>query len=273
MLDLPALEYDPITLGPAEPKDYTTAGRGEQGIVSLETVQRHIFGRRAITWDGKVFKYCHSLGTLLSGFGAANIATQNIGAVIPVAAAVGDPEITVTIASGDGYAGDGVIAKNELVGALLVCGNGESLVQNRTIMANTAVAANGGTCRLRLDYPIANIMTAASSYVEIVMNPYKYLSKGAYEYHAFMCVPAVNAASGYNFWGQTWGPCWVCPGGADATPGNTVNDRTAYFVGDGSVNFGTSLTVETGYQIAGFCIDNTAGPVSALPLIMLQLSI
>jgi hypothetical protein len=270
-LSLPRHERQPILESPGIPVDFTGASECNMGYAALETTQRSAFGRMWWTWDGKVFRYCHSLGTLLSGFGAANIAPANIAGVIPTAAAAGDREIIVTIASGDGYAGNGLVAKDELEGALLVCGHGESLVQNRTIMANAAVASGGGTCRILLDYPLANAMTAASSYVEVVLNPYKYLSKGAYEYHAFMCVPAVNASSGYNFWGQTRGPAWVCPGGGDGTPGDTANDRTAYFVGDGSVNFGYALTVESGYQRAGYCIDRTANGTSALPLIFLQL--
>ena len=270
MLDLPKFEFAPLELGVAGPRDYTSIGAGEQDIYTYETTQRHAYGRAAWTWDGRLFRYSRSLGSVKSGFGAANIAAQNIGAVIPVAADVGDWEVTVTIAGTDGHAGNGVIAKDELCGGYLVCGHGETLVNNRTIMANTAVAATGGTCRVRLDGPIAHAMTAASSYLEIVLNPHRYLSKGSYDYQAFMGVPAVNAESGYNFWNQRRGPCWVTPGGADTTPGNTADDRTAYFVGDGSVNFGYALTIEDGYQEAGYCIDNTAG-VSALPLIFLTL--
>lgn len=270
-MNRPKWDLAPI-LGPvSELKDWT--GDYNLGPYALETTQRHGLGRRYITWDGKVFKYSYSLGTLLSGYGAANGATQNIAAVPPENYAVGEIEPLVTIAAGDGYAGDGVIAENELFGGQFITGHDEAAVcTTRTILANTAVASGGGTTRLLLDFPIANAITT-SSYNEIVLNPYKYLTKGALEYHAFMCVPAVNASSGYFFWGQTWGPCFLVPGGGDATPGNTANDRTAFFVGDGSVNFGTALTVETGYQKAGFCIDNTAGPVSALPLVMLQLSI
>jgi len=244
------------------------------GLYVIETTQRHVYGQRLLTVDGRVFKYCHSLGSLLSGFGAANIAPYNIGAVLPAAAAVGDTEVLVTIASGDGYAADGVVAENELIGAYVVMGNGESLVQNRMIIGNTAVASGGGTCTIKLDGGIANAMTISSSYCEIILNPYKYLSKGAYEYQAFMCVPALNAATGYNFWGQTWGPCWVTPGGADATPGSSADDRTAYFVGDGSVNFGTYvISLARGHQLAGFAIEMTTTSITACPLIMLQISI
>jgi hypothetical protein len=258
----PAFDLGPI-LWPAQPRDFGTIG----------TSQLHAFGREFKTWDGKKFRYGHSIGDCLSGFGAANAGTQNIGAVIPVAAAVGDLEVLVTIASGDGYAGNGIIAENELCGASFVAGHGEALVVNRTILANTAVASGGGTCRLLLDGPVTHILTVSSSYVEIVLNRFAHLNRsgGGLEYHGFIGVPEKNCPSTYNGWFQTQGPAWLCPGGGDATPGNTVNDRTAFFVGDGSVNFGTALTVETGYQMAGFCIDTTAGAVSALPLIQLML--
>jgi len=262
-LMLPKLDLTPFVGPISRPADFLV----------LQTTQVHPYGRRYITWDGKVFKYCRSLGTNLSGYGAANIATQNIAAVPPNAYAAGAEEVLVTIAAADGYAADGVVAENELQGGYFITGHDEAAVcQTRTILANTAVASGGGTCRLLLDEGLTDAI-ATSSYNEIVLNPYRYLSKGSYDYQAFMCVPFRNNTTGYNFWGQTWGPCFLVPGGGDATPGNTADDRTAYFVGDGSVNFGYALTVENGYQMAGFCIDNTGGPVSALPLIMLKLSI
>lgn len=245
------------------------------GLYKQTSDQKFHYGKRIITFDGRIFKYGGSKTALLSGFGAANYtsAANIIGAVLPAAVAVSDRIVTVTIASGDGYAGDGVVAKNELVGAYVVMGHGESLVQNRVIVANDAVASGGGTTKITLDGAIEQIMTASSSYCEIQLNPYKYLGKGALEYNAFMCVPSQNVTSGYNFFGQTWGPCWITPGGADATPGDSANDRTVYFVGDGSVNGGTALTVESGYQKAGFIIDSTANGTGALPLVMLQLSV
>jgi hypothetical protein len=262
-------QWDPLYLPVSRIQDPNGAGLS---YASISTTQQHAWGRRALTKDGRVFKYFHSLGSLLSGYGAANIAPQNIGAVPPANIAVGAKQVTVTIASGDGYAADGVVAENELVGGYFVAGHDEAAaVQNRLIEGNTAVASGGGTTRVTLDEPIANALTT-SSYIEITLNPYRYLSKGAYEYNAFLGVPAVNTASTYNGWLQTAGPCFVIPGGGDATPGDTANDRTAYFVGDGSVNFGYALTVESGYQIAGFCIDTTASGTSAMPLIMLTLS-
>ena len=263
----------PIIVEPSLPLDL--AGNSpSRSIYAIETTQRYQYGQRLITVDGRCFKYSHSVGTLLSGYGAANIAPQNIGAVPPAAYTAGDLKVLVTIASGDGYAGDGVVAADELAGGYFVSGHDETAaVQNRLIIGNTAVASGGGTTILTLDGPIANAQTT-SGYNEVTLNPYRYLSKGVdFEYNAFMCVPAVNAASTYNFWGQTWGPCFVVPGGGDATPGDSANDRSMYFVGDGSVNGGTALTVENGYQLAGFIIDATASGTSAMPLLMLQISI
>ncbi len=261
--------YMPIDGRTSRATDF--AGTGLD-ILTVETTQRHAYGRRYLDWDGSVFVYGHSLSALYSGFGAANIAPQNIGAVIPVGAKVGDRQVTVTIASGDGYAGDGVIAENELMLGRFVAGHGEALVQNRIIMGNTAVASGGGTSKLTLNRAITNALTASSSYVEILLNPDRYLAKGAYQYNAFMSVPAVNvAATGYNFWGQTWGPCWLCPGGADATPGNTIHDRMMYFVGDGSVNGGDYLAAAEAYQPAGWLMDMTSAALSAMPMVFLTI--
>lgn len=253
------------------------SGTAEYGPYAVSTTQEHQYGRRMITWDGKVFKYCHSLGTLYCGYGAFNGANATvarlINSVTPAAIVAGDKKTTITIAATEGYAGDGVIALNELAGSQIVLGHGAAaLTEQRTIVTNTVGASGGGTITVEVDYPFV-IAHAAGVACEIPMNPYRYTVAGGTSYAAVMCVPNYPATTGYNYWGQTWGPCWCVPGGGDASPGDTASDRMAFFVGDGSVNFGTSLTVETGYQPAGFCIDTTASGTSAMPLIMLQISI
>ncbi len=264
-MNLPTLDFAPLVGPVSRPADF----------LQLLAPQAHPYGRRYLTWDGKVFKYCAALGTLNAGYGAANGANVTvarlINSVTPLAYVAGQNEITVTIAATEGYAGDGVVAEHELVGAQIVLGHGAAaLTEQRTIMANTAVASGGGTTRVRLDEPLA-LAHAAGVACECPLNPYRYLVSGNYNYNAFMAVPNQVVTSGYNWWGQTAGPCWCVPGGGDASPGDTVNDRMAFFVGDGSVNFGTSLTIETGYQFAGYCIDTTASGTSAMPLIYLML--
>ena len=256
----------------AEPQDLT--GVYNLGIYTAETTQRYVFGTRKVTWDGRVFKYGHCAAAVYSGYGAFNAGTHyGDYVVMPIAAAIGASAVTITIDSSAGFAGDGALAKNELAGGYIVFDNNTTGSQTRLILANTAVASGGGTSIINLDGPIATTALTTSSGSELILNPYAHLSVAPNNYASVMGVPAVSASATYNIWLQTWGPCWVTPGGSDASPGDTAGDRTMYFVGDGSVNGGTSLTLETGYQVAGFIIDETASGTSAMPMLMLQISI
>lgn len=260
----PKFDFRPIEY-PAKPTDFAV----------LQTTQAHVYGRRYLTWDGRIFRYCKSLGTLYAGYGAANIANNTvarlINSVTPAAYVAGQQQIKITIAATEGYAGDGVIAADELVGSPIVLGHGAAaLTENRIIVGNSAGASGGGTIQLLLDEPL-DLAHDAGVACEVPLNHYRYLSKGSLEYSAFVCVPRVAVTTGYNFWGQTRGPCWCVPGGGDASPGDTANDRTAYFVGDGSVNFGYALTIENGYQRAGYALDGTQSGTGLMPMIFLQL--
>jgi hypothetical protein len=220
-----------------------------------------------------VFKYGHCRAAVKSGYGAFNAGTHyGDYVVLPGAASIGDTKVTVTVDSSAGFAGDGAIAKNELAGGYVVFNHNTENSETRLILSNTA-ATSGTTSILTLDGPVAYAAYTTSTGSELILNPYAHLSASSNNYAAVMGVPAVTAAATYNVWIQTWGPCWVTPGGGDASPGDTVNDRTMYFVGDGSVNGGTSLTLETGYQVAGFIIDETESGTSAMPMLMLQISI
>lgn len=260
------------------PQDLT--GNYLLSYYTKETVQRYIYGTRGMTWDGKLFRYCKAAGTIYVGRGAFNGANATvarlINSVTPAAYVAGDRNIKVTIAATEGQAGDGIVAEDEMAGANIIIGHGgAALSENRQIVGNTAVASGGGTSIVTLDFPLALAHDAGVA-CELPLNPYRYLHPGATDYAAVMCVPNIVVASGDNFWGQTRGRCWCVPGGVDASPGDTVNDRMAYFVGDGSVNFGTSLSggslaSHVPHQPAGFCVDTTSSGVSAMPIIMLRL--
>jgi hypothetical protein len=263
----------PLPAGSA-PLDFS--GSTEFGPYATETTQKHAYGRRMITWDGRVFKYGNAIAKLAAGYGAFNLSLADvsdlINSVSPAAIVAGDKTTTVTIAATEGYASDGVVAANELAGAFITIGHGSQyLTETRMIISNTAVASGGGTTTIEVDYPFALAHDAGVA-CEVPFNPYRYLG-AASEVASVMCVPnVVVAASGYKFWGQTWGPCWCVPGGGDA-PGDTANEREVFFVGDGSVNGGVSLTLEKGYQRAGFIIDTTEAGTGCMPLVMLQISI
>lgn len=114
---------------------------------------------------------------------------------------------------------------------------------------------------------------AVANFVEILPNSYADLRGAllANEKVSHAGIPGTEAETDEYFWVQTWGPCWITPGGGSPNGvGVGVNERTVVFVGDGTVNAVTDITLETGYQIAGFIIQNDgagAGP----PLVMLQI--
>ena len=267
--------FNPI-IWPAVPHDYT--GDNNLGYYTQETTQRYVSGTRGITWDGKVFKYGRSKATLVPGLGCVNGAQSDVSDLpntnTTIAIAAGDRTTTVTLASTEGYDSSGGVAEDELAGGQFVIGHGGSGTgETRTIIGNTYLAAGGGTTIIEVDAPWA--LAHAAGFSEMVLNPYHYMWL-AYTSNGFasvMGMPNVAATTGQFFWMQTWGPCWCTPGGADSTPGDSENDRTVYFVGDGSVNGGAALTLESGSQQAGFIIDGTESGTGCMPLVMLQLSI
>lgn len=248
----------------------------DNGLYNESADQLFWYGKRKMTSDGRGFRYSGSKTALLSSYGAANyttVATQN-GAVLPFATTAGASVIRITIANTNGYGG-GAIAQDELVGGYIEIQEGAASAITRMITANDYVATAGGVIHVTLDGPLVAAYSV-SAWADMILNPYRYLGKGSLDYNAFMGVPTINRTSGYNGWVQTRGPCYVVAGGADSAPGNSAYDRTVYFVGDGTVNAGVSLSggslaSEVPYQRAGFIIDSTASGTGAVPLVMLQL--
>lgn len=268
------LPFNPI-IWPAAPLDLT--GDNNLAYYTTETTQRFAWGTRGMTWDGKVFKYARSKDTLYAGYGAKNGAlidvSDIINSVTPVAYVASQREILITIASNEGYGSGGTVYEDELVGAQIVIGHGAAaLTEQRTIIGNTENASGAGTVTLTLDYPLA-LAHSAGVACECPLNAYGYLINTSNAIASVVGVPNITATTGQNLWIQTWGPCWCVPGGSDATPGDAYEDRMAYFVGDGSVNGGTQVVIETGFQFAGFIMDATESGTGTMPMVMLQISI
>ena len=269
------LPFNPI-IWPARPHDFT--GDTNLGYYAIEATQRYVWGTRGIDWEGKVFKYGRSKDTTLySGYGAKNGAEADVSDLInsntTIAIVAGDTSTTVTLSGTQGYDSAGGLTEDELMGAHMVIGHGTAgTAETRTIMSNTALAAGGGTTIVTVDAPWA--YGHAAGFMELPMNPYGYLIRDT-EVCSTMGVPARSTGtSGLHVWIQTWGPCWVVPGGVDPTPGNSADDRSVYFVGDGSVNGGTSIDSDArGHQLAGFILDSTEVGTGCMPLVMLQISI
>lgn len=270
------LPFNPI-MWPAVPVDHT--GDNNLGYYTAETTQRYVSGTRGITWDGKVFKYGRSKATLVPGLGCVNGAQADVSDLpnsnTTIAIVAGDITTTLTLASTEGYDSTSLLAEDELAGGQFVIGHGGSGTgETRTIVANTAVAAGGGTSIITVDAPWA--LAHAAGFSETVLNPYHYiwLASTMNGLGSVMGMPNVAATTGQFFWMQTWGPCWCTPGGADATPGDSAGDRSVYFVGDGSINGGVVVeALATGLQYAGWIIDGTESGTGCMPMVMLQLSI
>ncbi|GAG62578.1 unnamed protein product, partial [marine sediment metagenome] len=130
-----------------------------------------------------------------------------------------------------------------------------------------------GAVTIFLEEPITNGF-AVASFLEILPNPYADLQGAllANERVSHAGIPGTEAALGEYFWVQTWGPCWIIPGGGSPEGvGIVANDRTVVFVGDGSINAVTNANVNLGYQVAGFIIQNDSSGVGGPPLVMLQI--
>jgi len=271
------LPHQPITWG-GGPHDYTSSsGVHERQLAyyTAETTQRYVWGTRGITWDGKVFRYSRSKDTLYAGYGAVNAATVTVAELInsnhTLTIEIGDRAVLVTIAAAEGY-GAGAIAKDELAGAQLVVGHGAAATtETRTVVGNEPVVAGGGTIMVYVDYPFA--IQHTTGFMELPLNAYGYLAKKNNQVASVMGVPNIYVTTGYNLWIQTWGLCWCVPGGADADIASTADNRECVFVGDGSVNGSNIITLENGFQRAGFVTDASQTGTGCMPMVMLQISI
>lgn len=261
------LPFNPLDW-PASPHDYS--GNYLLKHAAVETTQRYVPGTRYTTWDGRVYKYGYAVGASEGGKGMMNNSTPVNIAQDAAAIAIGDRFITITLGASDGYAANGEVAENELIGGFFI--SHHPTVQIRGIEGNTG--GDAVAIRVYIDAPIT--AADADPYCEILLNPYLYLQStaGGLEFSGVMCVPNQAIATTSYFWGQTWGPCWVSPGGDWDTFGDTADERETYFGGDGSVNAALALSgAVAGNQHAGFIIDMTSGANDALPFIMLQISI
>jgi len=267
-----ALPFNPVDW-PADPKDFT--GNSNLGFYTTETTQRYTWGTRGITWDGKVYRYGRSKDTLYAGYGAVNGASIDVSDLInsnhTLTISAGDRSVLVTVASTEGY-NEGAIAEDELAGAMFVVGHGAAATtETRTVIGNEYLAAAGGTMMVYVDQPFA--LEHTTGFMELPLNPYGYLLKPANHIASVMGVPNITATTGQNLWIQTWGLCWCVPGGADADIGSEAANRECVFVGDGTVNGSNIITLENGYQRAGFITDATESGSGAMPMVMLQISI
>ena len=261
----------PLTLG-AMPMDMSgTAGLSgtvEMGLYTKELTQRHICGRRAITWDGRVFKYSKSGAACYSGQGASS---HRLPAVNRTTIALDRDEgsTQVSIASQS-------FAKDELAGGYVTCfgvADQNTDVQHRGIIGNNYCST--GTLVIDMDAPLfADITTTLVALVSY--NPYTDLRLNSGQevgFTAILGVPAVYvSAASYYFWLQTWGPCFCA---ATEHLGDADGDQQMVFTSEGALRrIATARVEDHGYQVAGFLMtEGVAGVGWNEHIVMLQISI
>jgi len=257
-------------------------------IETVDTIQQYPLG--TIFRDGdRAYRYAYASGTCNPEVGAYKAKKTNTNAVAPTqataaaqaaaypgetlaAGVVGSRYVTVTIDTEIGVLTTGVLSENELAGGYVVVGNGSAQhPQTRQIVSHPALATAGGSLTLCLDRALGVAVTAATTNIELMECPYYCLKadNAGGEYVSYIGVPACVAASGQYFWLQTWGPVWIT---SDGNTCDSAMDRTIVFVGNGSVVSGNDVTLESGYQKAGFALDMSGSGASNAPFVFLQIA-
>jgi len=226
------------------------------GLRAHSTVQEHTVGRRHLTFDGRVYRYCLATTGGVDGYHACkSLAGDALGEALATAAAIGDTEIWITETG---------FTKDQMQGGYAYIYGADGGGSLHYILGNDV---SGTTkTRVKLLEPLHEAIT--TNYCEIFYNPYGYCTKTATGKASCIAVPACTAASGEYFWGQTWGPCVVSPGETITPSGDnrqlTFGSNNAVFVEGHGETAGT-----TSYQHAGFVMNYNSDNG---PLIMLQIS-
>lgn len=181
------------------------------------SIQMHNLGERAVTPDGRSFRYVKVGGTAtaigkLYQAPAEVTNHQNLAPTADVAA--GDTSFTVTLgataASANQYAGGwAVVAITPGVGQMLKIKNHPAANANATLL-------------LTLEDPVGIALTTAASKIDLVSNPYNGIILNPAAASSATVGGAVQIITAGNFgWLQVGGPACLLADGA-ITVGNTV---------------------------------------------------
>jgi len=240
--------------GPATSPRDTHNHDYDLGLRAHSTVQEHTIGRRHITFDGRVYRYCLATTGGVDGYhGCKSLAGDALAENLATAQAIGDSEITITETG---------FTLDELAGAYVFIYGASGGGSLHYILGNDVSGAT--TTRIKLLDKLHEAIT--TNYCEMFHNPYSLCSKTATNKASTIAVPACTAVSGEYFWGQTWGPC-VCSPGEAITPSS---HRRQVVFGTNNAVFLDYNNHDEGMQHAGFVLNYNSDDG---PLIMLQISI
>jgi hypothetical protein len=251
-------EFRPLDWA-SSPHDFT--GDNQLGVHASETTQRYIYGTRYLTWNGTVWKY--SLAGAICYTHRLNFFWNTISSdangidysVLTSNQSAGDREITLTN-------GSTAIAEDYLAGGIIIIvpteGATDREVMTRTVVGND-IAAASAECRMYLDTPLETAVTT-SNYAYVMPSNYSNIrySTDSGGTRSAAGLAGTYAASGENFWLQTYGPCNMAY--QSARVGKTAYYRNVHCRHDGSGDIETQTLQGGGSvvsdQIVGFGMDN-----------------
>ena len=208
--------------------------------------------------DGRQFVYSLSSGEVYTGRG--NVLFNAIPATgidyannIYAAAAIGDRQVVVTngstvVQTANGLRGGSIVLKPAV-------GSSDAVLMQRKILGNTACGLAGQTT-IYLDAPLTAALST-SSYSFCMPSPFLSIKYSDALTNVSHVGPAATyvPASGYYFWVQTAGRCWLAP---QSTVGVTDYGREVVWRYDGSIQlrtYNSAINGEYG-QVAGYIVDN-----------------
>jgi hypothetical protein len=246
-------------------------------ISKSDSLQAYDIGTK-YEYNGKIYRYAKSYGTVAPNMGAKVKDPQETGAARALFADVAAyaTEVVVVLVSPDGPAYDGHMPLNYLKGGMVVFypAAGMTYEFTRGIIGNTEIVTGHSDLNvtLYLDAPIPFLLTTSAT-CEINASPWAAVcpntsTKITDNLTSCCGVPTLRTTTGKWLWVQTKGPVWISP--AASLGDNTVSNRGAWFQGDASLADGFATDTHGLQQYAGWVISNLVGGTQAAPFIYLN---
>lgn len=211
--------------------------------------QEHPLGARAETGDGRKFRYCKAVATMVAGdcYGSAGQDSQFESMAPTANVAIGGTQIAVTN-------GTTTVAADDFVEGYLMVSYSTGIGQYSKITSHTT-GASGATITYTIEDPLKVAITSAASKITVIKNPYDdVIIQATTPVAPAVGIAPLAIATGYYGWIQTGGPVaalWDASVAAVDTLGVSPSTTTA----------GCVTVSSTGYQVIGFSMQVV--PVSA----------
>jgi hypothetical protein len=138
----------------------------------------------------------------------------------------------------------------------------------------SSTASDGTSLRITLGTALDADLAAAGVGVTLYPSIYSNVQSATSvqsDYESFVVLPQCSVTSGYYFWGQTKGPCWITAHGG-TWPGAGACLRDVYFHTDGTIDPASIRDVGTlSPQRAGYLLSPSSTAAYGDAFIMLQL--